>query len=67
MTKIGAGCRYFDIASPLVLPGALTSMDRLLSQKEQAATTRDMCGGPTGLPAAMMKSLSPSHGKQANL
>jgi XapX domain-containing protein len=65
---IGAGCRYFDIpaASPPVLPGALivlamtlgyTSVDRLLSRKEQAATTKHLCGGPTGLPVAMTKPL----------
>jgi XapX domain-containing protein len=64
---IGAGCRYFDIpaASPPVLPGALivlamtlgyTSVDRLMSRKEQAATTKHLCGGPTGLPLAMSKS-----------
>ena len=61
---IGAGCRYFDIpaASPPVIPGALivlamtlgyTSMDRLLIRKDRAATTRYMCGGPTGLPKAV--------------
>jgi XapX domain-containing protein len=59
---IGAGCRYFDIpaASPPVVPGALivlamtlgyTSMERALSRKNQAATTKHLCGGPTGLPA----------------
>ena len=66
---IGAGCRYFDIpaASPPVLPGALivlamtlgyTSMDRLMTRKDQAATTKHLCGGPTGLPATMTKSLT---------
>lgn len=59
---IGAGCRYFDIpaASPPVLPGALivlamtlgyTSMDRMMIRKNQLATTKHLCGGPTGLPA----------------
>jgi XapX domain-containing protein len=59
---IGAGCRYFDIpaASPPVIPGALivlamtlgyTSMDRVLIRKDRAATTKHLCGGPTGLPA----------------
>ena len=61
---IGAGCRYFDIpaASPPVIPGALivlamtlgyTSMDRALIRKGRAATTKSICGGPTGLPKAM--------------
>jgi XapX domain-containing protein len=61
---IGAGCRYFDIpaASPPVIPGALivlamtlgyTSMDRMLIRKDRPATTKNMCGGPTGLPKAM--------------
>ena len=60
---IGAGCRYFDIpaASPPVIPGALillamtlgyTSMDRVLIRKDRAATTKHLCGGPTGLPKA---------------
>jgi XapX domain-containing protein len=58
---IGAGCRYFDIpaASPPVIPGALivlamtlgySSMDRMLVRKNQNATTKHLCGGPTGLP-----------------
>jgi XapX domain-containing protein len=66
---IGAGCRYFDIpaASPPVLPGALivlamtlgyTSMDRVLIRKGQAATTKALCGGPTGLPKAIASSVS---------
>ena len=66
---IGAGCRYFDIpaASPPVLPGALivlamtlgyTSMDRIQSRKNAAATTKHMCGGPTGLPASMSASVA---------
>ena len=61
---IGAMCRYFDIpaASPPVIPGALivlamtlgyTSMDRVLIGKDRAATTKQLCGGPTGLPKAM--------------
>jgi XapX domain-containing protein len=58
---IGAGCRYFDIpaASPPVIPGALivlamtlgySSADRVLVRKNQTATTKHLCGGPTGLP-----------------
>jgi XapX domain-containing protein len=58
---IGAGCRYFDIpaARPPVIPGALivlamtlgySSMDRVLVRKNQAASTKQLCGGPTGLP-----------------
>ena len=65
--EIGAGCRYFDIpaASPPVIPGALivlamtlgyTSMDRIVSRKERVATTKRLCGGPTGLPVATTKS-----------
>jgi len=65
---IGAGCRYFDIpaASPPVLPGALivlamtlgyTSMDRVLIRKGRAATTKNLCGGPTGLPKAVASSV----------
>ena len=61
---IGAGCRYFDIpaASPPVIPGALivlamtlgcTSMDRMLVRKDRIATTKHLCGGPTGLPKAI--------------
>jgi XapX domain-containing protein len=63
---IGAGCRYFDIpaASPPVIPGALivpamtlgySSMDRVVSRKQRAATTKNLCGGPTGLPLASTK------------
>lgn len=64
---IGAGCRYFDIpaASPPVIPGALivlamtlgySSMDRMVSHRQQAAaTTKHLCGGPTGLPIAITK------------
>src|SRR5271155_3954381 len=61
---IGAGCRYFDIpaASPPVIPGALivlamtlgyTSMDRIVSRRERVATTKHLCGGPTGLPVGL--------------
>ncbi len=68
---IGAGCRYFDIpaASPPVIPGALivlamtlgySSMDRALSRKDRVATTKHLCGGPTGLPAAMTASFVPT-------
>jgi XapX domain-containing protein len=64
---IGAGCRYFDIpaASPPVIPGALivlamtlgyTSMDKVLIRKDRAATTKHLCGGPTGLPASIVTS-----------
>ena len=60
---IGAGCRYFDIPapSPPVLPGALlvvamtlgySATDRLLSRAGQIATTKHLCGGPSGLPAS---------------
>jgi XapX domain-containing protein len=63
---IGAGCRYFDIpaASPPVLPGALivlamtlgyTSVDRILTEKGRVATTKPLCGGPTGARAATVK------------
>jgi XapX domain-containing protein len=61
---IGATCRYFDIpaASPPVIPGALivlamtlgySSMDRVMVRKNQAATTKHLCGGPTGLPVEL--------------
>ena len=57
---IGAGCRFFDIPSPSppVLPGALlvvaitlgyTAVDRMLEGKAQAAATKHLCGGPSGL------------------
>jgi XapX domain-containing protein len=60
---IGAGCRYFDIPapSPPVLPGALlvvamtlgySATDRLLNRTDRTATTKHLCGGPTGLPAS---------------
>jgi len=69
---IGAGCRYFDIpaASPPVIPGALivlamtlgySSMDRVLVRRDRIATTKDLCGGLTGLPKEMSHS-----GLQAN-
>jgi XapX domain-containing protein len=71
---IGAVCRYFDIpaASPPVIPGALivlamtlgyTSMDRISIQKGRAATTKDLCGGPTGLSKAMADSVLHAHGE----
>src|SRR5206468_9884311 len=61
---IGADCRYFDIpaASPPVIPGALivlamtlgySSMDGVLIRKNHTATTRRLCGGPTGLPVEL--------------
>jgi XapX domain-containing protein len=60
---IGAGCRYFDIPvpSPPVLPGALlvvamtlgySATDRALTRKAQLATTKHLCGGPSGITAA---------------
>ncbi|HVI04840.1 MAG TPA: DUF1427 family protein [Sphingomicrobium sp.] len=63
---IGAACRYFDIpaASPPVIPGALivlamtlgySSMDRVVSRRQHAATTKSLCGGPTGLPIAISR------------
>lgn len=63
---IGAACRYFDIpaASPPVIPGALlvlamtlgySSMDRVVSRRQHAATTKSFCGGPTGLPIAITR------------
>jgi len=63
---IGAACRYFDIpaASPPVIPGAIivlamtlgySSMDRVVSRRQHAATTKNLCGGPTGLPIAMTR------------
>ena len=66
---IGAGCRYFDIpaASPPVIPGALivlamtlgySSMDRVLTPKNRVATTKHLCGGPTGLPKVVAESAS---------
>jgi XapX domain-containing protein len=63
---IGAACRYFDIpaASPPVIPGALivlamtlgySSMDRVVSRRQRAATTKSLCGGPTGLTIAITR------------
>ena len=63
---IGGACRYFDIpaASPPVIPGALivlamtlgySSVDRVVSRRQHAATTKNLCGGPTGLPIAMTR------------
>ena len=63
---IGAASRYFDIpaASPPVIPGALivlamtlgySSMDRVVSRRQHAATTKSFCGGPTGLPIAVTR------------
>jgi len=60
---IGAGCRYFDIPvpSPPVLPGALLVMamtfgysatDHALYRKARVAKTKNLSGGPSGLPAA---------------
>jgi XapX domain-containing protein len=60
---VGAGCRYFDIPvpSPPVLPGALlvlamtlgySATDRLLSRRAPVATTKHLCGGPSGQTAA---------------
>jgi XapX domain-containing protein len=56
---VGAGCRYFDIPAPCpaILPGAVlvfamtigySTIDRALSKRAQFATTKDLCGGPTG-------------------
>jgi XapX domain-containing protein len=55
---VGIGCRVFDIPvpSPPVLPGALlvvtmtlgySGADRFL-RTTRVATTKHMCGGPTG-------------------
>src|SRR5450432_3310376 len=57
---IGAGCRYFDIPvpSPPVLPGALlvvamtvgySATDRALTRKASVATTKHLCGCPSGM------------------
>lgn len=56
---VGMGCRIFDIPvpSPPVLPGALlvvamtlgySGADRFLTRTTRAATTKHLCGGPTG-------------------
>jgi XapX domain-containing protein len=68
---IGAGCRYFDIpaASPPVIPGALivlamtlgySSMDRLLIRRDRPATTKRLCGGPTGVSESIASSMQQS-------
>ena len=60
---VGAGCRFFDIPSPSppVLPGAIlvvamtfgyTLTDRVLNGKDRVATTKHLCGGPSGLSAS---------------
>ncbi|MGJ5819364.1 XapX domain-containing protein [Paludibaculum fermentans] len=67
---VGVGCRYFDIPvpSPPVLPGALlvvamtlgyTSTDRLLKDKAPEASTKAMCGGPTGKAAGVTMPAGP--------
>ena len=59
---VGVGCRYFDVPvpSPPVLPGALlvvamtlgySATDRALTRKTQMATTKHLCGGPSGTTA----------------
>jgi len=66
---IGAGCRWFDIPvpSPPRLVGALLvvamtvgymATDKLVAAKlgaRREATTRDLCGGPTGTPASIAR------------
>jgi len=58
---VGAGCRFFDIPSPSppVLPGALlvvaitlgySAVDRILEGRAPAASTKHLCGGPSGAP-----------------
>lgn len=61
---VGAGCRYFDVPvpSPPVLPGALlvvamtlgySATDRVLHRAAaRVATTKHLCGGPTGVGVA---------------
>ena len=62
---VGMGCRYFDIPvpSPPMMPGALlvvamtfgySATDRFLTRRAQDATTKHLCGGPTGLTAALI-------------
>jgi XapX domain-containing protein len=59
---VGAACRYFDVPvpSPPVLPGALlvvamtlgySATDRAMARKAHVATTKNLCGGPTGATA----------------
>jgi XapX domain-containing protein len=63
---VGAGCRYFDIPvpSPPILPGALlvvamtlgySATDRVLVRRSSIATTKHLCGGPSGLTVASAK------------
>ncbi len=74
---VGAGCRYFDIPvpSPPVLPGALlvvamtlgyTAVDRALNRKAQVATTKHLCGGPSGATVASNFEKRISHEHQTN-
>jgi XapX domain-containing protein len=67
---IGAGCRWFDIPvpSPPRLIGALLvvamtvgyiATDKLVAARFAAkgpATTKDLCGGPTGVPESVPRS-----------
>jgi hypothetical protein len=32
-----------------------SSMDRVVSRRQHAATTKSLCGGPTGLPIAITR------------
>ena len=70
---VGVGCRYFDIpvGSPPVIPGAIlvlamtlgySSTDKLLSRKNQPATTAALCGGPTGRTVAQNGGQDAEHG-----
>ena len=64
---VGAGCRYFDIPvpSPPVLPGALlvlamtlgySAVDNAMAKRQQpVATTKHLCGGPTGAPVERLE------------
>lgn len=63
---VGVGCRYFDIPvpSPPVLPGALlvvamtlgySATDRALIRRSNIATTKHLCGGPSGSTVASEK------------
>ncbi len=62
---VGAGCRFFDIPvpSPPVLPGALlvvvmtlgyTIADHAMKGTTRTATTKHLCGGPTGTTIAAL-------------
>jgi len=67
---IGAACRWFDIPvpSPPKLVGALLvvamtvgyiATDKIIAAKFSAkrpATTKELCGGPTGVPHSRTKS-----------